>query len=197
MFWFFYPLVKTSMWWENDYQAFILSVRPFSKEINPASADRSCSHGQQSETVIVVCSCQRERLHECEAVLIKGYKCGWLSGLRSRFLWRGNLSQYASVPLISVRALGRSFRSGVEPAGVTEQRWKSAWAYRKKSSINERLRGDSAAAHCTVTAWKMCISLSDRTLPTGNWWNISMKFSICEWCQRRVQARELDCVYWL
>lgn len=104
-----------------------------------------------------------ECLNEREALLINGYKCGRMSGLRSRLLWRGDFNKFPSVPLISLQGLRRGCRSDVESARVAEHCCKSAWAYQKKSSINERLQGASAAAHCTATAWKICISLSDHS----------------------------------
>lgn len=43
-----------------------------------------------------------------------------MSSLRSRWLWRGNLKKFPSVPLISLQALRRSCRSKVQSARVRE-----------------------------------------------------------------------------
>lgn len=48
-------------------------------------------------------NCSYSGLYEGEAA----YKCDRMSGLRSRLLWRGSFDKFPSVPLISLRALGR------------------------------------------------------------------------------------------
>lgn len=85
-------------------------------------------------------------------VQIKGYKCVVMSSLRSRWLWRGNLKKFPSVPLISLQALRRSCWSKVR--SVLSARVREHW----------------------LEVMEVCLSLPWE-IPTK--WKASLRFSSC------------------